>query len=913
MNDIFTYHENVTVKVNAEKNRCYYIPSGENNSFTPLEKWKFEYFDDFDPDAALAAEPKTDVSVPSNWQMLGYGEKQYTNVNYPFPYTPPRVLGKNPCGVYVTHYKKSASERHYMVFEGVDSAYWLFVNGAFVGFATISHNMTEFDLSQYLTRENNEIRVIVVKNNCASYLEDQDKFRLSGIFRRAYILGRPADHIGDYKITATADGELTVSADKNAEFRLYDGEKLVASLSGNSASAKIKDPRVWSDEEPNLYTLRIFYGGETIEEQVGFRTVERKGNLLLINGKPVKFRGVNRHSFTVNGYAETEDDMLRDLKLFKRNNINAVRTSHYPPAPEFTRLCDRCGILVLEEADVETHGCCVVDIHDVAENPVFEKQFIERAVGMYERDKNRASVVIWSLGNESGWGRNFVAASKELKKRDSRPVHYENEYKWEKDEKIFLAGDCVDMVSEMYPSVGGCKKLLEKGICKNKPYVLCEYTHAMGNSSGDVKDYWEVIRAHDNFIGAFVWEWCDEAILGEKGYLYGGDFGEKMHDGNFCVDGLVTVDRKEKSSLKEVKKVYSPFELSYDGENVSVKSRFYFRDFCGKLRLILKKDGAVKDEKTVSFAVSAGESVALPYKAEVSGGYTVLICEVLPAADEPLLDADFVYDRQGFTLSDMPVVSRPCAATEFSLDRVGNISSLGTDGKNILSESFTVDIFRALIDNDMWIAGDIRKAGFLRTENYLVEKKDGKVDGIVGAQALLPIVEYSLGYKVKDGVLHVKFDYEYKREKPFMPRIGLSFAVKGNEKVTFLGNGRGESYKDKCSYPVKDYYSYDVEKEECPYIMPQEYGSHDRASYIKFARCGLCISADREFSFSALPYSAKELNDKKHDFELVKSGDTYVCLNADSSGVGSNSCGPALEKKYYAAKKGSIEFKFWFE
>ncbi len=915
MDDIFKYHENATVKVNAEKNRCYYIPCGEKNSFTPLEKWKFAYFDDFDSAAALSATPKTEIAVPSCWQILGYGEIQYTNVRYPFPYTPPKVLGKNPCGVYVTNYRKSASEKHYIVFEGVDCAYWLFVNGAFVGFATVSHNTTEFDLSSFLTREDNEIRVITVKNSSASYLEDQDKFRLSGIFRRAYILGRPADHIRDYKITAAASGELCIAADKDSDYELYDGDKLIAAMKGGSVSAKIENPRLWSDEEPNLYKLVIKCDGETIEEYIGFRTVEIKRGVFTLNGKPVKFRGVNRHSFTVNGYAETEEDMLRDLEMFKRNNINAVRTSHYPPAPEFLRLCDRYGILVLEEADVESHGCGHFGRpNDVAQNPVFEKQFEERIIGMYERDKNRASVLVWSLGNESGWGENFAAAAKKLRKLDTRPLHYENEYEWIDGEKKFLAGDCLDTVSEMYPYISHCEKLLASEICKKKPYVLCEYTHAMGNSVGDIKDYWDVIRANDNFAGAFVWEWCDETVRGDRGLLYGGDHGEKMHDGNFCVDGLVTTERKEKSSLAEVKKIYSPFALGYDGENVIITSRFYYRDFCGKLRLILKRDGAQREEKTVSFAVGAGESVSVPYKTGVTGGYTVLICEVLSAAEEPLVGKDFVYDRTGFTLCDEPIAAKPSGDIKFSLDGNGNISSLscGASG-NILAVGFNASVFRAFIDNERYISEKMIDKGILRTENYITAKNGEKISGIVGAQAFPPILEYSLSYKTENGVLHVKFDYENKSDMPYLPRIGLSFAVKGNQKVTFLGNGRGESYVDKQNYCVKDYYTYNSAEEECPYLMPQEYGSHNRTSYVKLGDCGLCITADREFSFSALPYSAQELNAKKHDFELVKSGNTYIHLDAECSGVGSASCGPVLDDKYKASEKGSIEFKLRFE
>lgn len=912
----FDYHNGLQPKINAEKNRCYYVPTGKNTDYTPLNSWKFAYFPDF-CDEAFTVNPVTEIKTPSCWQMLGYGKHQYTNIRYPFPYTPPVVLGENPCGVYVTEYKKTAAEKQYIVFEGVDSAYYLLVNGEFVGFATISHNMTEFDITPYL-KDVNEIRVVVLKNNASSYLEDQDKFRMSGIFRSVYVLGRPSDHIRDYKIVADVSGEVKITADAPADFTLFYGDKKLAAASGESVTLNVANPKLWSAETPELYALVIEYNGERIDEAVGFRKIEIKGKVFYVNGKPVKLKGVNRHSSTVNGFAETHEDYIKDLTLFKANNINAVRTSHYPPTAEFTKLCDKYGIYVLEEADIESHGTIFRNTNDATTRPRNEMpedgrylpQFKERIFGMYERDKNRPSVIIWSLGNESGWGKNFAAVTGELHKKDGRPIHYENAYDYTVGK--FVDGGVLDMHSRMYPSVEDIEKFLASEQ-SDRPYVLCEYTHAMGNSSGDVKAYWDCIYAHPEMMGAFVWEWCDHAIKTDKGWLYGGDFGEDVHDGNFCVDGLVTPDRRPKSSLNEVKKVYSPFALSYDGKSVKFKNNYDFKTFTGKLRLTVKQNGVVAESKEYEIIEPAGEAAEIPFAVKAKGGFVTLICETLAGADEPLLHEGYVLDKTGFTVCNEKINATPTEEIGYKLGRDGNIISLTAGGNELLASGFKVDIFRAYTDNDMPYSADFNEKGLKRCKNYLLSLEDGKITGVIAANAHYPLLEYTLCYSTDGKKLKIKFDYTTKSNLKFLPRVGLTFALKGDENVIYLGKGEGESYKDKCNYTVKDYYAYETAACDCPYIYPQEYGNHTDTDYVKFRGCGLTVTADRAFNFSALPYSEEALENAKHDFELTKDGNTYVHLDADSSGVGSHSCGPELSESAKAARSGNIEFTLCIE
>ena len=366
--------------------------------------------------------------------------------------------------------------------------------------------------------------------------------------------------------------------------RLFFGGEKVASAEGGSAVFEIENAKLWSAERPDVYELVIFCRGEYIREYVGIRRVETDGSVLKLNGAPIKLKGVNRHSMTVNGYVETLSDLERDLKMFRKYNINTVRTSHYPPHPLFPVLCDLYGIYLMEEADLETHGTILQHndpsdlgfFSDISSDERWKELYLHRARRMYERDKNRASVIIWSVGNESGWGCNTEAMALYLRGADTRPVHYEGVYDPVADE--WREENCLDLCSRMYPSLQDVCKILDRGV--QKPFVLCEYTHAMGNSCGDVKDYWDIIYAREEMCGAFVWEWCNHNVYRDGKILYAGDFGEEdknyCRDGNFCTDGLVDTDRTPHPSLLEVAEVYAPAAVERTEEGFFVRNR---RDF----------------------------------------------------------------------------------------------------------------------------------------------------------------------------------------------------------------------------------------------------------------------------------------------------------------------------------------------
>ncbi len=506
------------------------------------------------------------IPVPSCVQMHGYDHIQYLNTRFPFPVMPPHVPYENPCW----HYRRTFTismqnrKRYYLNFEGVDSAFYLYVNGRYKGYSQISHATSEFDVTDLVQDGRNIIDVLVIKWCISTYLECQDKFRFSGIYRNVYLLTRPEHHITDYKIGTSfvgSNGVLTFANESLVGIELELGRQKKTVCAGQSAQITVRNVRPWTAEAPHLYTLTLRAEGEKIVEKVGFREVTIDGSVFRINGDAIKLKGVNRHDFNCKtGATVSLANIVEDLKLMKSLNINAVRTSHYPNRPEFYQLCDYYGIYVMDEADIEMHGACTRDgryelelWEEYAENELFADGITDRHVSLVERDKNRPCVIIWSLGNESSFGKAFLAGAEYIRQRDSRPVHYEGLQN--ADEKYYHTS-LVDMVSMMYPSIEKIKADVLDNPNETRPFVLCEYTHAMGNSCGDIAEYWQLIYENEQMMGGFVWEWADHAIKTSRGFLYGGDFGESEHDGNFCADGLLTPDRKLKSNALEMKAVY---------------------------------------------------------------------------------------------------------------------------------------------------------------------------------------------------------------------------------------------------------------------------------------------------------------------------------------------------------------------
>lgn len=568
-------------RVGTEPHRSYYIPFAKEDkigySYGIIDRKTSSRFIDLDgiwqikqhrniDEAELKEELSETIPVPSCVQMHGYDRLQYINMQYPFPCCFPRVPKNNPCWHYRRKFtlEKNAGEKYYLHFEGVDSAFYLYVNGKFKGYSQITHSTSEFDVTELVQNGENTLDVFVLKWCASSYLEDQDKFRFSGIFRSVYMLVRPEKHITDYRIlTAFSgdDGILTLFNESKVGIEVRFGRKTGFIGAGKSISFVQKNVKKWSPEQPQLYTVELYANGEKIVERVGFREVAIDGCVFKINGEAVKLKGVNRHDFNYKtGATVTKANIMQDLRLMKYLNVNAIRTSHYPNMPEFYLLCDKMGFYVMDEADVEAHGAGMLtgdfldkEWREFAEDPAIEPALFDRHKALVERDKNRSCVVIWSLGNEASFGRPFFKGARYIKKRDSRPLHYEGvrcgnkKYRYDK---------LLDIWSVMYDSPEMCKQFALDDPKETRPYVWCEYSHAMGNSNGDMARYWKLIYAEEQIAGGFVWEWADHAIKNKKGFLYGGDFGEKEHDGNFCVDGLVTADRKLKSGALEMRAVY---------------------------------------------------------------------------------------------------------------------------------------------------------------------------------------------------------------------------------------------------------------------------------------------------------------------------------------------------------------------
>lgn len=989
-----------TLHVGTMDNRAYYIPYSSQEEACLEDRrlskrfqllngpWDFKYYDSIYDVSEEFFLPGFDTSafdsipVPSVWQNHGYDRHQYTNVKYAIPYDPPYVPVENPCGAYVSRFHSDGSlagMRKYLNFEGVDSCFYLWINGVFAGYSQVSHSTSEFDITDHVRPGTNTIAVLVLKWCDGTYLEDQDKFRMSGIFRDVYILYRPQQHIRDFFVKTDLTGEykkadITVELDflngaKEVEYTLLDPElhkKLVqGKTKGQNIEIVLKDPLLWSAETPQLYLLVLNSGDEVIASRIGIREIKVADGVVYLNGAKIKFKGVNRHdSNPVTGYAVTAEDMLLDLRLMKQHNINAIRTSHYPNAPVFTELCDKYGFYVISEADIETHGTTTVynekkqwkDLFSaIAHDPAFEKAILDRVQRNVIRDKNHASVVIWSLGNESGYGRNFENALQWVKSYDtSRLTHYESALYPPEDYK----GDYsrLDLYSRMYAS---CEEIIgyfedNKG---KKPFIQCEYVHAMGNGPGDIEDYYGLMMKYDGFCGGFVWEWCDHAIdmgktaQGRKKFYYGGDFGEYPHDGNFCMDGLVYPDRRVHTGLLEYKNVIRPLRLT---RHNAKEGKYTFRnmlDFvnskdCLFIAYQVSKNGEIiaegiidditvldikpHEEKEIPLAsgeVAEGDCyIKFDYiqkfdAAFTEKGHLLGFDQIKRTVDGGGLKEDRILSILGQREEDggklsvkesdrhITVTGEKFAYTYNKL--TGIFDNMVYDNNVILEKPMNYNIWRAPADNDGNIRGKWEEAGYDRAASRAYETRISEEDGNVRIITELSIsavyrqriVNISTEWNIAgNGVITADIQVEKNMEMPFLPRFGVRlFLPRTFDSVEYFGYGPFESYIDKrrASYIGKFTASVDELHED--YIRPQENGSHWGCHYVKLTSAsgaGLLVLNDETFSFNASPYTQEELTLKKHNFELEKSGSTVLCLDYAQSGVGSNSCGPELAGRY---------------
>ncbi len=932
--------------------RAYYMPFKKKdevfldrrtceNYYSLNGKWTIKEYEspmDVSDDFYLSS-PKLEIEVPSCVQLNGFDRIQYSNVNYPFPYNPPFVPNLNPTYHYQRYFSfDKRAGKHYLNFEGVDSCFYLYINDKFVGFSQISHRISEFDITDFIVNGENKIDVLVLKWCKGSYLEDQDKLRFTGIFRDVYILSRPEKHIVDYKITTTLS---------SVSFTLLDGDEATVEFLGEQKSVKrgetvtftVENPKNWSAENPYLYDMIISAFGEYIGEKVGLRTTQVKDGIYLFNGEPIKMHGVNRHDFNAKtGATVTIENIIEDMTLMKKLNVNAIRTSHYPNMPEFYQLCDKFGFYVIDESDLESHGVVArytgfesANFDEIANDPQFEYGIVERQKCNVLRDKNRPSVVIWSLGNESGYGRNLDKALEFVKSVDDRPVQYESlchvgDYDGKtRDERFY--GAPVDMVSYMYSSVEWLTTEYLKDEKETRPLVLCEYCHSMGNGPGDLKDYWDLIRSNDRFLGAFIWEWADHGLIGSDGnQRYGGDFGETLHDGNFCMDGIISSDRKILQKSEEMKKVYEPVEFKWESGKLTLTSRNFFENITAELTLTYKENGAITSEEKVNIGLAPRESVELAVK---DAHVTIASLKTLNAL--PLVGEGFEFARDGFTkeIKTATVLTKTgvslaesgryikveTPSCEFTLDKAtSHLCSIKKGEKEILDLPLELNLWRAPTDNDRFIKGDWLNCRFdeIYSEPRSCEIDGNKVifTGFISPVKLVPVAKYTLTYEFFNGGVEASIDYEFsdyvQKADIIVPRVGLKSELnKKFSKVRYYGYGSNEAYVDKKLACIKDIYEFTVGDNEFEYIRPQEHGSHYGTSFMEITDGETTLRAEGDFSFSCLPYSAKTYTETPHTWELPKSSATHLSLDWFMSGVGSNSCGPKLLTKYrtpYAGK-----------
>lgn len=963
------YHKDLkTLHVNTLKPRAYFIPydtledalSGDrNNSYylTSLcENWSFKYFDTYEDvtDELFFADYDTstlpEVQVPGNFQLYKIGEYDrplYSNLMYPFPTDPPFVPEDNPCGVYFKDFtvnEEMLSRDNIITFEGVASCFYLYVNGHFAGYSQISHATSEFDISEYLHEGENRITVLNVKWCDGSYLEDQDFFRLSGIFREVYILSRNKIRANDIEIRREFNGDLSeavlkVKCDLTEKTTvLYglatpSGELSVQGESENGEfEIKVKNPLLWNDETPYVYTLFVTVEDEIIPFQTAFCKVSIEDKKLLINNKPVKLRGINRHdSSAENGYAVTVDEMKRDLLLLKSANVNAIRTSHYPNDPRFYDLAEALGFYFINEADIETHGMGYNNEKEwdwtrwslLSEIPEWREAYVDRAAHLYERDKNRGCVIMWSLGNESGCGKNHRAMREYIKSRDKNAiVHYENahlEFKAVPEGENF--SDISDVESRMYAGTEYIEGYLNN-LEYTKPFYMCEYVCSM--STGDVYDFWRLVDKYDNFCGGCIWEFCDHAINspdenGNPRYYYGGDFGDFPNNGICCIDGLVFPDRTPRPGYYDMKKVYEPFRGSYKDGVLKIKSVRYFKSLSDlSLKWVISEDGkAIAEGNIESLDIEPQQEKAYTlfkesdYSLSENAFLTVSFCQrndtpwqkkgyevgflqfELPASKEESTDA---FEKLPLELNDGERFAKIlCGDLKYTFDKpYGRITSMQKNGKELLSEPVTFDIYHPLTYNggsrSVWLDNHFHKA-VQKTYSTEISENGDNIEIVTkiafGGPSNPPVFKATVIYTFKnDGSFTVTADGKIRESLALLPRLGLKITLKEVfEKLCFFGlSGTGETYPDRYEAARFGEYETTVTDNFVHYVRPQENGLHfktRRLSVSDFENTKILVKPHgmKDFAFNASHISAEQIDNTRHDFELENEHKTILNLD----------------------------------
>lgn len=958
-----------------------------NNRYTHAFKnlngvWKFMFLDapEYSPEGFFNSDfdvtKMDDITVPGNWQLQGYGKMHYSDLWYNFPINPPYVPTENPTGIYKRTFFVEESYRDKKIiirFCGVDSAYHLWINGKEVGYSKVARNESEFDITDIIrVGEENDVTVRVYQWSDGTYLEDQDMWWESGIFRDVELIGVPKDGINDYKVIADLDDEykngifkveafLRTTKEVNVTFELVDaGEntvftKTVVAKEGKACIDEvIADVNHWTAETPYLYKLFMTVEDdgqivEVIPQNVGFRNIRLNGETFLVNGVAIKFKGVNRHDYSPqNGRVVSREEIEKDIILMKQFNINAIRTSHYPNSYYLYDLCDEYGMYLIAETDLECHGFELTgDYKWITDDPSWELAYISRMTRMIERDKNHPAIIFWSLGNESAFGCNFRKMTDVAHEMDpTRLVHYEGDFDVES----------ADVYSTMYTWIENPKKpYLMKDIIEKskKPHVHCEYCHAMGNGPGNLKDYQDLVYAHDKLQGGFVWEWFDHGIesfteSGEKYYRYGGDFGDDPSNKDFCIDGLIMPDRTPSPGLYEYKKVIEPITttaVDIQKGIINLLSRYDFANL-DRFNLVYK---VMEDDVILQTGFMAVPSIEARANKDITLPYDLSAIKVKPGAHYYVnisyqLREDTSYVSSGHELAtaqfELPlykegIVVRPegilnvekehttlhVKGANFSLDFNlvnGNLMNIVRDGMQVLSKGPRLTLWRAPISNDMEIIDKLKKVYFLHLEHEVVMNIDYHMEGNILK------VEVDTINSTTNSAWHFKTKYVYTvypsgdilidvegtpsgrvdLAPDMLPRIGVSMHLdKSMEHVRYFGMGPGENYADSKEAAQMGLYANTVDGLFTNYVIPQENGNHMGCKWVSMTNdrgMGLLASTEGDFNFSASWYEDKDLDDAKHTCDLVKRD--YIVFNVDykQNALGTNSCGQWQLDKYRA-------------
>lgn len=958
-----------------------------NNRYTHAFKnlngvWKFMFLDapEYSPEGFFNSDfdvtKMDDITVPGNWQLQGYGKMHYSDLWYNFPINPPYVPTENPTGIYKRRFFVEESYRDKKIiirFCGVDSAYHLWINGKEVGYSKVARNESEFDITDIIrVGEENDVTVRVYQWSDGTYLEDQDMWWESGIFRDVELIGVPKDGINDYKVIADLDDEykngifkveafLRTTKEVNVTFELVDaGEntvftKTVVAKEGKACIDEvIADVNHWTAETPYLYKLFMTVEDdgqivEVIPQNVGFRNIRLNGETFLVNGVAIKFKGVNRHDYSPqNGRVVSREEIEKDIILMKQFNINAIRTSHYPNSYYLYDLCDEYGMYLIAETDLECHGFELTgDYKWITDDPSWELAYVSRMTRMIERDKNHPAIIFWSLGNESAFGCNFRKMTDVAHEMDpTRLVHYEGDFDVES----------ADVYSTMYTWIENPKKpYLMKDIIEKskKPHIHCEYCHAMGNGPGNLKDYQDLVYAHDKLQGGFVWEWFDHGIesfteSGEKYYRYGGDFGDDPSNKDFCIDGLIMPDRTPSPGLYEYKKVIEPITttaVDIQKGIINLLSRYDFANL-DRFNLVYK---VMEDDVILQTGFMAVPSIEARANKDITLPYDLSAIKVKPGAHYYVnisyqLREDTSYASSGHELAtaqfELPlykegIVVRPegilnvekehttlhVKGANFSLDFNlvnGNLMNIVRDGMQVLSKGPRLTLWRAPISNDMEIIDKLKKVYFLHLEHEVVMNIDYHMEGNILK------VEVDTINSTTNSAWHFKTKYVYTvypsgdilidvegtpsgrvdLAPDMLPRIGVSMHLdKSMEHVRYFGMGPGENYADSKEAAQMGLYANTVDGLFTNYVIPQENGNHMGCKWVSMTNdrgMGLLASTEGDFNFSASWYEDKDLDDAKHTCDLVKRD--YIVFNVDykQNALGTNSCGQWQLDKYRA-------------